>query len=94
MDTICHKYNKMCIKPGNVLAFMYDSVSSNLLSFSDTLTHAFVFSEDNTCMPHTDNHVGEAFDTPLLDEFMVLYNTVICKTASASLRFSVICSHP
>jgi hypothetical protein len=30
----------------------------------------------NTCMPHTDNHVGEAFNTPLLDEFMAAYNTV------------------
>jgi hypothetical protein len=61
---------------------MHDSAASNLLSFSDTLTHVFTFSEDNTCMTHTDNHVGEAFNTPLLDEFMALYNTV----NSASLR--------
>jgi hypothetical protein len=65
---------------------MHDSAASNLLSFSDTLKHVFTFSEDNTCMPHTDNHVGEAFNTPLLDEFMALYNTVISKTNSASLR--------
>ena len=83
MDSICHH---MRIKPTNVLAFMYDSSASNLLSFVDKLEHVFVFSDDNTCMPHTDNHVGEAFNTPLLDEFMALYNTVISKTNSASLR--------
>ena len=83
MDSICHH---MCIKSSNVLAFMHDSAVSNLLSFSDTLTLVFAFNEDNTCMTHTDNHVGEAFNTPLLDEFMALYNTVISKTNSASLR--------
>ena len=35
MDTICHNIR---IKPTNVLAFMHDSASSNLLSFPDTLT--------------------------------------------------------
>ena len=72
MDSICHH---MRIKPTNVLALMHDS-TSNLLSFSDTLKHVFVFSEDNTCMKHTNNHDGEAFNTPLLDEFMAAYNTV------------------
>ena len=83
MDTISHD---MRIKSINVLAFMHDSAASNLLSFSDTLARVFAFSDDNTCMPHTDNHVGEAFNTPILDEFMALYNTVISKTNSASLR--------
>ena len=37
--------------------------------------------------------MGDAFNTPELDEFMVLYNTVVCETASASVRlFSKITS--
>jgi hypothetical protein len=36
MDSICHH---MRIKSRNVLAFMHDSASSNLLNFSDTLKH-------------------------------------------------------
>jgi hypothetical protein len=37
-------------------------------------------------MPHTDNHVGEAFSTPVLLEYMHLYNMAVSKKASASLR--------
>jgi len=37
-------------------------------------------------MPHTDNHVGEAFATLVLDEYMHLYNMAMCKRASASPR--------
>ena len=32
--------------------------SANLLSYNDKLKHVFMYSNDNTCMPHTDNHVG------------------------------------
>ena len=50
-----------------------------------TATNWHLF-EDNIYMSHTDNHVGEAFNTPQLDEVMGLYNTVICKTVWSSLR--------
>ena len=59
---------------------------ANLLSYQDKLYHVFVYSNDNTCMPHTDNHVGEAFATPVLDEYMHLYNMAVSKKNSASLR--------
>lgn len=83
MHTIAHD---MRITNCSVLSWMHDSASANLSSFNDTLALVYPYSDDNTCMPHTDNHVGEAFCTPVLDKFMGLYNTMICKTASASLR--------
>ena len=89
MDTICQH---MRVNTSNVLAFMHDSASANLLSYNDKLKHVFMYSNDNTCMPHTDNHVGEAFATLVLDEYMHLYNMAVSKKASASLRlFAQIC---
>ena len=55
MDTICQH---MRVNTSNVLDFMHDSASANLLSYNDKLKHVFMYSNDNTCMPHTDNHVG------------------------------------
>ena len=83
MDTICQH---MRVNTINVLAFMHDSASANLLSYHDKLEGVFAYSNDNTCMPHTDNHVGEAFATPVLDEYMHLYNMAVSKKNSASLR--------
>jgi hypothetical protein len=83
MDTICQH---MRVNTSNVLAFMHDSASANLLSYNDKLKHVFMYSNDNTCMPHTDNHVGEAFATLVLDEYMHLYNMAVSKKTSASLR--------
>jgi len=37
---------------------VHDSASANLLSYNNKLKHVFMYSNDNTCMPHTDNHVG------------------------------------
>ena len=56
----------------------------------DTLAQVYQYRVDNTCMPYTDNQVGEAFCTPVLDTFMASYNTTICKTASAALRLFAI----
>ena len=86
MDTICQH---MRVNTSNVLAFMHDSASDNLLSYNDKLKHVFMYSNDNTCMPHTDNHVGEAFATLVLDEYMHLYNMSVSKKDSASLRLFV-----
>jgi hypothetical protein len=83
MDTICQNMRVNII---NLLAFMHDSASANLLSYHDKLQGVFVYSNNNTCMPHTDNHVGEAFATPVLDEYMHLYSMAVSKKNSASLR--------
>ena len=70
------------VKLSSVFAFMNDSVAANITSFADTLALACVHSDNELCTPHTANHVGEAFDTPVLDEFMTAYNTCCSKWLS------------
>ena len=43
----------------------------------DPLALVHPYSDDNTCMPHTDNNDGEAFCRPALDTFMASCNTAI-----------------
>ena len=67
---------------------MSDCVASNIKSYRETLASAFPYSDHNGCLPHTGSHVGEALDTPHLDEFMGLYNVSVGLSNYAVVLFA------
>jgi hypothetical protein len=73
-----------------VLAWMTDCASANLASYRDSLAGPFPYSDHNGCMPHTGHHVGEAMETPHVDEFMSMYNLIVGQSNYAVVHFAEI----
>ena len=38
------------------------------------------YADHEKCAPHTGNHIGEALNTPLMDEFMKDYDVMVSKS--------------
>ena len=69
---------------------MSDCVAANIASYRDSLKGPFPYSEHNGCLPHTGAHVGEAMETPHVDEFMGHYNAIVGTSNYAVVHFSEI----
>ena len=63
---------ELSIPPGKLLAAMRDQVSSNNVAMH-TLSVVYPNLLDIGCYSHTIDHVGEHFQTPVLDEFSKLW---------------------
>ena len=74
----------------DVLAWMSDCVAANIASYRDSLKGPFPYSDHNGCLPHTGAHVGEAMETPHVDEFMGHYNSIVGTSNYAVVHFSEI----
>jgi len=59
-----------------VLAWMNDAASANMSAFTTVLKAAAPASNQNACLGHTFDHVGDSLNTPTLDKAMVLYSAV------------------
>jgi len=66
---------------------MSDCVAANIASYRDSLKGPFPYSEHNGCLPHTGAHVGEAMETPHVDEFMGYYNAIVGTSSYAVVYF-------
>ena len=69
---------------------MSDCVAANIASYRDSLKGPFPYSEHNGCLPHTGAHVGEAMETPHVDDFMGHYNAIVGTSNYAVVHFSEI----
>ena len=71
------------MKPENCLSIADDAVAANVLSYEDTTSKVMNFSDLDLCMPHGCYNTGGVMDTPLLDEFLVIWNTMMSKSVKA-----------